>query len=271
MGATVSASLGEGITHYVCSNGSKARIAASIVLGIKIVRPSWIEKCKKVGKKVDESGHSIISGVSASDAAAAVLAMSNGSSSSSVNYYKNGCSRARRNDSFYSVDSSSMNSTADQKDDAEQQGQNRSARERSGGRTMAPHSEERDRLSSTKSCRSTAFGKSTPSSTSFNEQLSGEGTGNLSDTDDYGRIQFYSDSPNRSSRNTINNNNNSSSSSISKNRLFIPLPSYKEYSSGVLPITFKKQRRSERICDNVEEVSFSCRTVFFLEDLAYSA
>ena len=36
---------------------------------------------------------------------------------------------------------------------------------------------------------------------------------------------------------------------------FIPLPSYREHNSGVLPVELKVHRRSERICDLEDEVS----------------
>ena len=36
---------------------------------------------------------------------------------------------------------------------------------------------------------------------------------------------------------------------------FIPLPSYREHNTGVLPVELKVHRRSERICDLEEEVS----------------
>lgn len=254
LGATVSSSLGEGITHYICSNGSTARLAASIVLSIKVVGPSWIEKCKKESKKVDESGHAVISGITASDAAAAVLSIPNACGSSAREYHQSSSSRTGWNGSFYSTDST-RKTRGDERNDAEQQEHNRS-----GASAAAASSSTKNGFNFLSSSPATAFARNMLLSSSFNDHFPVEGTDNLSDSD--GHCQTQPNSANKSShysisKNSINKNSNSRSSSSSKDCQFIPLPSYKEYSSGVLPTALKMRRRSERICDNVEQVSSS--------------
>ena len=256
LGATVSSSLGEDITHFVCSNGSTARLAASIVLSIKVVGPSWIEKCKKEGKKIDESGHAVISGITASDAAAAVLSISNGCISPARKTSKSGSSRTGRNDSFYSTDST-RKVRKDQKNDTEQQELNRS-----GARAAVASSGRKNGICFLNLSPSTG---NPPLSSSFNDHFPAEGKDNISYVDGYGHCQIQPNSAYKSpyysiSRNSINKSTSNSSSS--KDSQFIPLPSYREYSSGVLPTALKMQRRSERICDNVEQVSPSVLPIF---------
>ena len=256
LGATVSSSLGEDITHFVCSNGSTARLAASIVLSIKVVGPSWIEKCKKESKKVDESGHAVISGITASDAAAAVLSISNGYISSTRKTSNSGSSRTGRNDSFYSTDST-RKVRKDQKNDTEQQEHNRS-----GARAAVASSGRKNGICFLNLSPSTG---NPPLSSSFNDHFPAEGKDNISYVDGYGHCQIQPNSAYKSpyysiSRNSINKSTSNSSSS--KDSQFIPLPSYREYSSGVLPTALKMQRRSERICDNVEQVSPSVLPIF---------
>lgn len=54
LGATVSKSLAEGITHFVTSNSSKKRIMAAELMDILVVSPLWLEQCKESGEKVPE-------------------------------------------------------------------------------------------------------------------------------------------------------------------------------------------------------------------------
>jgi hypothetical protein len=79
LGAKIAVTFGETVTHLVWSNGTHSRLAAAIVLGIKVVSPGWINECKQCQNKVDESDYTVID-ISQNDAVAAIMLRSNDSS-----------------------------------------------------------------------------------------------------------------------------------------------------------------------------------------------
>ena len=55
LGATISRSLGETITHYIASNASPSRLLAAHLLNIWVLSPLWVEQCKEAHLKVAET------------------------------------------------------------------------------------------------------------------------------------------------------------------------------------------------------------------------
>ena len=68
LGAQIAETLGESVTHFVCSGTSfrrnLKRVQAAELLDIPVVSPLWIEKCRESGTKVDEEDF-LISRISA--------------------------------------------------------------------------------------------------------------------------------------------------------------------------------------------------------------
>ena len=76
LGVKVSKSFGEQITHLVWSNGSETRVAAAVLMGIIVVNTGWIDKFEECRGTVCDSEHQVVSGIQRTEAAAAVLSLS---------------------------------------------------------------------------------------------------------------------------------------------------------------------------------------------------
>ena len=275
LGATVSTSFGENITHLVWSNGSTARLAAAIILGITVVDPSWIEGCNNAGKKVDESccQVKVVSGILAHDATAAVLAMSitnASSSSSSANYGRSGSSRNGRGASAHD-DSGNVLLASDSAEGLQMQvSHNKQIRNRR--KSTSPFSAEinSELLSSPFPGRNNhSFDELLREKDINVDRSDGSRFRNIAHQGALKRpvnsnkstsFSTSSSSVSSSISGAINSGivgssvGGSTSSSSSGSHPFIPLPSYREHTTGVMPTAYRKQRRSERICDLDDEV-----------------
>lgn len=62
LGATVSESFGDHLTHYICTEtaSTERRIKASMALGISVVSPLWVEQCSECKMIVPEEDFSLI-------------------------------------------------------------------------------------------------------------------------------------------------------------------------------------------------------------------
>ena len=58
----------------IWSNGKQTRLAAAIIMGIRVVLPGWVDKCRESDKMTEEGEYLITSGLVATTAAAAALA-----------------------------------------------------------------------------------------------------------------------------------------------------------------------------------------------------
>jgi hypothetical protein len=205
---------GETVTHLVWSNGTHSRLAAAIVLGIKVVSPGWINECKQCRNKADESNY-IIMDVSQEDAVAAVMSYSNDSSRSKSQ----------------SIDSDPRE--VDDKGDMTLRG-------RRAGTNI--------NILSNHNCISTS------SSVWFAESDNNIQPGNSREENvkESGNHKSYQIS-NGSNSNSSSSSSSSNKMKAPCPAPFIPLPSFKEHNPGVLPSALRTQRRSERICDLDEE------------------
>ena len=84
LGVKVSKSFGEQVTHLVWSNGSGTRVAAAVLMGIIVVNIAWIDKFEDCRGKVCDSEHQVVSGIQRTEAAAAVLSLSDKPTRSTV-------------------------------------------------------------------------------------------------------------------------------------------------------------------------------------------
>ena len=275
----MSTSFGENITHLVWSNGSTARLAAAIILGITVVDPSWIEVCNNAGKKVDESccQVKVVSGILAHDATAAVLAMSitnASSSSSSANYGRSGSSRNGRGASAHD-DSGNVLLASDSAEGLQMQ-TSQSKQLRNRRKSTSPFSAEinTELLSSPFPGRNNhSFDELLRENDINVDRSDGSRFRNIAHQGALKRPVNSNKSTNISNTSVSNSSSTliggnigtsiggvcggiggSSSSSSSGSHPFIPLPSYREHTTGVMPTAYRKQRRSERICDLDDEV-----------------
>lgn len=195
-------------------------------MGIRVVLPGWVDKCRESDKKSEEGDFLVTSGFEAIEAAAAAISFSKCPSSSSKNRSNVENSSATndhlsnlRSSSFQNLQLNCAPSTVAVGDHL-----------RSGRRSP--------------SCN----GRCSSCSSTKTSQICADCS--APEVDCECRIkQVITCSPRSNSY--IEPYEGGSYHSL------IPLPSYREHNSGVLPAELKVHRRSERICDLDGEVSAS--------------
>ena len=73
LGIKVLKSFGEEVTHLIWYNGSGARVAAAVVMGIFVVNTGWIDKLEECQGNFYDSEHQITNGIQPTQAVAAVF------------------------------------------------------------------------------------------------------------------------------------------------------------------------------------------------------
>jgi hypothetical protein len=212
----------------IWSNGRQTRLAAAIIMGIRVVLPGWVDKCGESDKMTEEGEYLINSRLAATEAAAAVLALSKSPSSSSGYRSKNERSSATNSH----LGNLSISSYLNLQSNCNQP------------TVVAGNDVRNGRRSPSRNSRCTSCSVSTKTS-----RISANSSA-LDAECECGVKQDISSS----SRSTANIDTNEGVSC----HPFIPLPSYREHNTGVLPAELKVHRRSERICDLEGEVSASC-------------
>jgi hypothetical protein len=214
----------------IWSNGRQTRLAAAIIMGIRVVLPDWVDKCRESDKMAEEGEYLINGGLVAIEAAAAVLSLSKSPSSSSGHRPKNESSSATNS----RLGNLSISSFLNLQSICTQSASGAGSNLRNGRRSPSHNSRCTSCSSSTKTSR-----------------ISADSSALEADCECSMKQGVTS-----SSR---------SAACIAMNEgvschPFIPLPSYREHNTGVLPAELKVHRRSERICDLEGEVSASSPT-----------
>lgn len=194
-------------------------------MGIRVVLPGWIDKCRESNKMAEVDEYLITTGLVASTAAATALSLSKSPSSSSGHRSKNGNSSATssnfgnlRISSFQNLHSICSQATAAAEINL-----------RNGRRSPSYSSRCASCSSSTKPSRISA---------------------------DCNTLEV--DCLCKMKQDIISSSRSTAHIDVVEGvscHPFIPLPSYREHNTGVLPVELKVHRRSERICDLEGEVS----------------
>ena len=194
-------------------------------MGIRVVLPGWVDKCRESDKMTEEGEYLITSGLVATTAAAAALSLSKSPSSSSGHRPKYENSSAMNNhlgnlriSSFQNLQSICTHATAVAGNNI-----------RNGKRSPSYNSRCASSSSSTKTSRISADSSALEVDCEYSMKQDVTSTSRSSACIDI--------------------------SEGASCHPFIPLPSYREHNTGVLPAELKVHRRSERICDLEGEVS----------------